>query len=297
MVAARRRAARRRARGTRSSPSSSSASGGAHAELLDDVAVLPLPVTGARGRCRARDLPRRRPAVDLTAAARRACRPRSSTASRCSSSTPSSPRTGIAVDAVAATTHKECSHERHRRPARGGRPPRARRRSSPPRRGTRSSSAAGTTASPPPRTWPRPASRCSCSSAASGSAARARSSARSTTTASPSAPARTSSACSTRPSSTSSTSAAAATSATSPTRTCGSRSRTAPRFGQWLDDARTQADLERARRLQGRHRRLLGLRARLRRDPQAAAHRRPRRVAGRLPEPRRDRGAAAAASR
>ena len=31
---------------------------------------------------------------------------------------------------------------------------------------------------------------------------------------------------------------------TSPTPTCGSRSRTARTFGQWLDDARTQADLE-----------------------------------------------------
>ena len=48
-----------------------------------------------------------------------------------------------------------------------------------------------------------------------------------------------------------------------------------------------------ARGLQARHRGLLGLRARLRRDPQAAAHRRARHVAGRVPDPRGDRGAAA----
>ena len=40
-------------------------------------------------------------------------------------------------------------------------------------------------------------------------------------------------------------------------------------FGQWLDDARTQARPRAARRVRARHRRLLGLRAPLRRDPHA----------------------------
>ena len=47
-------------------------------------------------------------------------------------------------------------------------------------------------------------------------------------------------------------------------------------FGQWLDDAKTQANLEALKVSQGRHRRLLGLRAPLRRDPPAPAHPRAR---------------------
>ena len=44
-------------------------------------------------------------------------------------------------------------------------------------------------------------------------------------------------------------------------------------FGQWLDDSRTQANLERAGRLEARHRGLLGLRGALRRGSQAGCAR------------------------
>ena len=64
-------------------------------------------------------------------------------------------------------------------------------------------------------------------------------------------------------------------------------------FGQWLDDAKTQRNLEELKRLQEGHRGLLGLRAPLRRDPPPAAHARPRHLGRREPDPRGDRGSAA----
>ena len=64
-------------------------------------------------------------------------------------------------------------------------------------------------------------------------------------------------------------------------------------FGQWLDDARTQKDLDDAQGQRRRPEGLLGLRAPLRRDPQAPAHRRARHLDRRVPVPRRARGAPA----
>ena len=61
-------------------------------------------------------------------------------------------------------------------------------------------------------------------------------------------------------------------------------------FGQWLDDSRTQADLEAMGLCQERHRRLLGLRGALRRRPPQAPHRRPRLLGRRLARAGRDRG-------
>ena len=61
-------------------------------------------------------------------------------------------------------------------------------------------------------------------------------------------------------------------------------------LGQFVDDSRTQANLEELGRLEGRHRRLLEAPAALRRHPQAAAQGRARRVGGGDAHPRRDRG-------
>ena len=131
------------------------------------------------------------------------------------------------------------------------------------RRGTRSSSAAATTASPPPPTSRAPAVACSCWSARErlgGACTLERPFADERFTRQPlrlrRRPARRARDRRARPA------PRAATSATSPTRTCGCRSRTARRSAQWLDDARTQREPRAARRLQARHRRLLGLRAR-----------------------------------
>ena len=63
-------------------------------------------------------------------------------------------------------------------------------------------------------------------------------------------------------------------------------------FGQWLDDAKTQANLEELGVSAKRHRGLLGLRGALRRGPQAAAQGRARHLGRRLADPGRDRGAA-----
>ena len=61
-------------------------------------------------------------------------------------------------------------------------------------------------------------------------------------------------------------------------------------FAQWLDPAKTQANLEAIGVVEEGHRRLLGLRGDLRRHPPQAAHRRARLVARRDADARRDRG-------
>ena len=62
-------------------------------------------------------------------------------------------------------------------------------------------------------------------------------------------------------------------------------------FGQWLDDARTQADLEALGLSKQRHRRLLGLRGALRRRPHASSAQGARDTwVGDTPDAGRDRG-------